>query len=281
MYFEYITNISRWAGINNLRNSDLEEFQIPLPPLPTQHAIVEKLDAVQEHISEAKQSVQAQLDALDMLWQSSLSEVFDNEEYDLVKLNDICNKITDWSHNPPKWIEISDYKMISSRNIDDGILSFDGCRFLRKEDFELENKRTDIQTWDILLSIVWTIGKVCVIEEKHWKFTMQRSLAAIKPKKDLINSYFLWKFFQSPVLQKFINDNAKWAAQKGIYLNSLKELVIPLPPLTEQESIVAHLDAVQTHISALHVEYTKQLQQYDALRASTLDKAFKGELVSE
>lgn len=276
---EHIIRDSFWWAQPNISKSYIDDILIPLPPLPVQHKIVALLDEASAQITASKSAIQSQLDALDQLWQSSLSEVFENEEYELVRLNDICNKITDWSHNPPKWIEMSEYKMISSRNVDDGVLSFDNCRYLTKEDFDLENKRTDIQIWDILLSIVWTIGKVCVIEEQHWKFTMQRSLAVIKPKKELVNSYFLWKFFQSPILQKFINDNAKWAAQKWIYLNSLKELQIPLPDITTQTRIVSQVDDLSQNISSLRSQYKTQLQQFDELRASILDQAFKGELV--
>jgi restriction endonuclease S subunit len=64
-------------------------------------------------------------------------------------------------------------------------------------------------------------------------------------------------------------------------INRLENIQIPLPPLSQQESIVKHLDQLHTSISTLKAQYQAQLQQYDNLWSSILDQAFKGELVKE
>ncbi|EAI4281839.1 restriction endonuclease subunit S, partial [Campylobacter coli] len=55
-------------------------------------------------------------------------------------------------------------------------------------------------------------------------------------------------------------------------------LQIPLPPLQEQEQIAEHLDFVFEKAKALKELYTKELKDYEELKQSLLDKAFKGEL---
>ena len=55
-----------------------------------------------------------------------------------------------------------------------------------------------------------------------------------------------------------------------------KNLQIPLPPL--QEQIAKHLDFVFEKAKALKELYTKELKDYEELKQSLLDKAFKGEL---
>jgi len=59
----------------------------------------------------------------------------------------------------------------------------------------------------------------------------------------------------------------------------IKSLQIPLPPLATQQKIVEELDELQKGITELKTQYTTQLEQYDELRNSLLDQAFKGELV--
>ena len=194
------------------------------------------------------------------------------------KLGEVCDKITDWSHNPPKWIENSDYIMISSRNIDEWKIIFDDVRYLEKQDFDLEDKRTNVKEWDVLLSIVWTIWKVCVVKKEYWKFTMQRSVAVVKPLENKLYSYYLSYFLQAPLFQNVINENARWVAQKWIYLNSVKSLQIPVPPLSEQEKIVEHLDQVSKEVKALKSQYQSQLDNLEELKKSVLDKAFRWEL---
>lgn len=75
-YSDYITNIARGAGINNLRNSDLESLQIPLPPLEEQKKIVAYLDEINATITKLKSDYQAQLTALDEMRNSSLDLAF-------------------------------------------------------------------------------------------------------------------------------------------------------------------------------------------------------------
>lgn len=63
-----------------------------------------------------------------------------------------------------------------------------------------------------------------------------------------------------------------------IYFLYGKSLQIPLPPLQEQEQIAKHLDSVFEKTKALKELYAKELQDYEDLKQSLLDKAFKGGL---
>ena len=46
-------------------------------------------------------------------------------------LDDLCEKISDGSHNPPKQVEYSKYIMLSSKNILDNKITFDNPRYLQ------------------------------------------------------------------------------------------------------------------------------------------------------
>jgi len=54
----------------------------------------------------------------------------------------------------------------------------------------------------------------------------------------------------------------------------LKEIQIPLPPLSKQKEIVAHLDQLSTHTKQLKQKYQSQLDHIEELRKSVLDQAF-------
>lgn len=157
-----------------------------------------------------------------------------------VKLSEVCLKITDGSHNPPKGQSSGEYYMLSSRNIQENGITFDSARLLSYEDFEQENKRTDVMPGDVLLTIVGTIGRTFVVPEGIKKFTLQRSVAVLKPDKDKLDSKYLMYTLRTRL--KFLEANARGAAQKGIYLNQLKDIDIYLPPLEEQQFIVSKLE---------------------------------------
>ncbi len=187
-----------------------------------------------------------------------------------VKLGDICLKITDGSHNPPKATKDGEFMMLSSRNIQDDEISFDNIRLLSKENFDQENKRTDVQPGDVLLTIVGTIGRTIVVPESLPKFTLQRSVAVIKPDTAILDPYYLVFHLRSNV--KFLIDNARGVAQKGIYLNQIKELEVELPSLEEQQQIVARLDAAFEKIAQAEVLMRRNLDNVVALQKSILHK---------
>ncbi len=159
--------------------------------------------------------------------------------WEVKKLGDVCLKVTDGSHNPPKGVENSDYIMLSSKNIFNNLITFDEPRYLTKEDFEQENARTLVSTGDVLLTIVGTIGRAAVVENES-KFTLQRSVAVLKPDERQLFSRFLMFLLQSSIGR--LTEGARGVAQKGIYLKQLREMLFSIPPLSEQQRIVDILD---------------------------------------
>ena len=69
-----------------------------------------------------------------------------SSDYDYYSLKDLCIKITDGSHNPPKGID-SGFLMLSSKNVFNNSLNLENPRYLTVEDFERENKRTNVFCW--------------------------------------------------------------------------------------------------------------------------------------
>ena len=71
---------------------------------------------------------------------------------------------------------------------------------------------------------------------------------------------------------------ARQAAQPVISNSSLKDLLIPIPPLKEQKSIVSKLDALKAETMKLEDIYKEKSAYLDELKKSILKKAFEGEL---
>ncbi|MDO6852765.1 restriction endonuclease subunit S [Cellulophaga lytica] len=187
------------------------------------------------------------------------------------RLDEIASKVTDGSHNPPKKVEVG-YPMYSGRNLINGKLDFSNpSRYVDEEGFEKENKRTNIQAGDIFLSIVGSIGLTAVVPEKFEPFVIQRSIALIRTKE---NSEFLRYYFESPTFQNYLESNSKGAAQKGIYLTALRATKIPLPPLPEQQRIVAKLDDLFAKIDQAIGLLEENITHTQALMGSVLDEEF-------
>ena len=158
-----------------------------------------------------------------------------------VQLKYICTKIVDGDHNPPKALDKpSEYIMISSLNINqDKLVKLDQVRYLDTNDFNKIDMRTSISKGDILLTIVGTLGRSCIYSGNLNNITCQRSVCVIST---LINCCYLKRVFDSNYMQDFMLKNSSGTAQKGFYLKNVNTLTIPLPPLEEQQRIVAKIE---------------------------------------
>ena len=160
------------------------------------------------------------------------------DNWNWASLREITLSISDGSHNPPP-NNGSGIPLLSAANINDNsILMNEISRWITNEEWKIENQRTNIEVGDVLLTIVGSIGRSAVVQNNN-HFALQRSVAVIKP--CLINPLYLMHIVQSPQIQKWLTDNSKGTAQKGIYLNALSLMIIPIPPLAEQARIVEHI----------------------------------------
>ena len=115
----------------------------------------------------------------------------------------------------------------------------------------------------ILMSFKLTIGKVCRLGIPAFHNEAIISIYPYMPKLDPYLFHFLPLIAQS---------GTKKAAIKGGNLNrdSLSNLLIPLPPLAEQQRIVAKVDELMNLCDELEEEQAKRERRRDRLVASTL-----------
>jgi type I restriction enzyme S subunit len=294
-YFEwfikngYASDLIKGVTISSLSQSGLRSIEVAYPPIDEQLKIVELLEDHLSRLDAALTDVkQAKLKASQFrrsLLQAAFSGKFVQESgyggvnWAISELGELCTLITDGSHNPPKGIEKSEYLMLSSRDINNGELSFDKPRYLSKKDFDSENSRTDLQIDDVLLTTVGTIGRTAIYSGMPKNVTFQRSVSVLRTNKEKISSKFLMYFLDS--LTELLNREARGVAQQGIYLNQVRRLEIPVPSLDEQLFIVELLDDYLSRLDSSVKLADLMEKQASALRRSLLQAAFTGQLSKE
>ena len=182
----------------------------------------------------------------------------DNSYYDMIlpsnwswaALSEISLGIVDGSHNPPP-NSFNGIPILSAINIYDNCVNYTSAsRWITEEEWVLENKRTNIEEGDVLLTIVGSIGRTAIVTDSI-KFALQRSVAVIKP--CMIDPEFLLYTLQSPMISEWLISNAKGNAQLGIYLKDLAKLIIPTPPIQEQKNIVKKIKEALTLMDAINI----------------------------
>lgn len=261
-------NISRGVAQPNLSTKQIKDIEFFLPPLSEQERIVAKLDAAFAEIDGTIEKAQAKVKEIKKFKDSIRTSMLNNNDWEDFELAEICTKITDGSHNPPKGVTFSDFLMLSSKNVFNDAINFEKPRFLKEEDYIKENKRTDVQEGDVLLTIVGTIGRCAVVNDSLKPFTLQRSVAVLKPAHDLVLSRFLMYSLQD--MLQILLQGARGVAQKGIYLKSLRELKLKVPPLLEQRSIITKLDAIYGQVDSFKDCISNNKENYKALKSAIL-----------
>ena len=149
-----------------------------------------------------------------------------------VFLNDLCSIITDGTHQPPKF-QSDGVPFIFVSNLARNIITYDTEKYISAETYLELYKRTPIEIGDVLLSTVGSYGHPAVVTEAK-KFLFQRHIAYLKPKHDIVNSFFLHSALLSLDGQRQIKEKVKGIAQKTLNLSEIRKIEIPLPELQKQ-----------------------------------------------
>lgn len=114
---------------------------------------------------------------------------------------------------------------------------------------------------DIYMTIVGgTIGKCGLVPEKFDNMNLTENAAKITP--ILVDKKFLWKCLDSPFCQSQFIDKTKQVGVQKMALNRFSSSLIPVPPLHEQEQIVAKLEELTAFCDGLE-ESIKESQGYN------------------
>ena len=192
-----------------------------------------------------------------------------------VKLDNLCSKITDGTHKTPKYTD-SGVPFISVKDIYDNQVSFDNTKFISQEEHNELYKRCNPEYDDILLTKSGTIGRTAVIKTQN-EFSLFVSVALLKNYKNIIDSSYLSLNIQDFFNKINISQTIKGGVIKNYHITDMKEQLIPLPPLEEQQEIVRILDEVLENENRVK-ELVELEEKIDILEKSILNKAFKGEL---
>jgi len=103
---------------------------------------------------------------------------------------------------------------------------------------------------------------------------LQRSVALIK--LDGLNSKYISFALRSPSIQSFFKEQSKGTAQKGIYLNTLKKITIPLAPLPEQRAIAAKIEQLFSELDNGIANLKATKSKLEIYRQAILKQAFEG-----
>jgi type I restriction enzyme S subunit len=159
---------------------------------------------------------------------------------DRLRLCDIADFILDGTHSSPMRTEHG-IPVLSAQHVSDGALSYETDRFTSSKEYEQFVRRVSIQTGDLLLTIVGTIGRSAVVTEVK-PAVFQRSVAILRFDRARVDPTYVYHLTKSHDFKAQLRKYSNQSAQAGVYLGKLGLIEIPLPPLNRQKRIATILD---------------------------------------
>ena len=163
-----------------------------------------------------------------------------------VKLDDLCNLITDGTHKTPKYTT-EGIPFVSTANLDPkrkGFVFSNYKKFISLIEHNELIKRCEPKKGDVLISKCGTIGRTKMIDVDY-EFSIFVGLALLKIKKDIISGKYMEKILNSERFKKELGRASPGSSRKTLTIQSIKKFKFPLPPLPTQKKIVAILEKTE------------------------------------
>lgn len=241
---------------SKLNQKDLRQLPIFVPPFPEQRRIAEILSSVDETIQATQavieQTRKVRQGVLERLLtkgightnfkQTEIGEIPDG--WDIRRLDELTLRGEGVTYGvvQPGPEEISGVKFIRGGDFPNGTIEVERLRTIKKETSE-RYKRTILHGGEVLVSLVGRPGSCAVVPKELCGANVARQVAMIRL-KDVMNPYLLRSYLLCPIGKKELFKHTIGSVQQVINLADLKTVLVPVPPVREQEKIVSMVSAL-------------------------------------
>jgi type I restriction enzyme S subunit len=247
----------------NLRQDRLLETICFIPPLKEQEQIVAFLDEKTSHIDNLLDVSKRKIGLLKEQRTSIINQVVSKGLNPNTKMKDsgvewigeipdgwvivsikhlVSTKITDGPHETPTWMD-EGIPFLSAESVQDNKLDFNKKRgFISLEIHQEYSKKCKPKRNDILIvKSGSTTGKSTIVETDE-EFNIWSPMCILRANLNKVTPKFLFKAIQSFYFRRFIELGWSFGTQPNIGMGVIENIKIIIPPLEEQEQIVAFLD---------------------------------------
>ena len=231
-----IQSMTGTSGRKRVQNNIITQYQIPLPPLPTQENIAQVLSMLDKKI-ELNTRINTELEALAKLLYtryfveynfpdssgkpykaSGGAMVYDPtlkreipQDWEVAKIGDLCSIQSGFAFSTKDFSSQGIYKLITIKNVKDGFISID-------TDNKILMLPTKLPTFcrlkkgDILLSLTGNVGRVGMVWDTD--LLLNQRVGIIQEKE--ANKSFLYCLFRSEIMKTTLENLASGTSQHNL-----------------------------------------------------------------
>jgi restriction endonuclease S subunit len=266
--------LRRGAAQPHVYAKDLAQLEILIPPLAEQRRIVAKLDEVDADLRTLSECLDAELLRSLKIQRSVLIDMLSASSGQMLTLGSVATISAGNSAPQDKslfiggthtFIRTSDVGLIRVGEISDSAdkLNEHGVRGMRKF-------RAGVTLVPKSGASTFNNHRVITTVES----TISSHLAVVDADRAVLSDRFVYYYLQTVRAQDLIGDQS----YPSLNLTHLENVEISVPPLAEQQRIVAKIDGMQSVCTEVSTNIERRKVKARELRQSVLEAAFKGEL---
>jgi type I restriction enzyme S subunit len=273
------------AGQQRVPIEFLEQLRIPVPPLAQQRRIVARVEALTSRLNQARQARQAAIADTATLMKNTINAMF--PEADCWKtIRDAVSIKKGSVRNGPFGSQLLHHEFmrsgvaaIGTRDVQTNRFDLRSGWFVSQEKFE-QFRRYQVFSGDVLCTIVGaSIGRFCVVPRGVPLAFTTKHIQALTLNLDVAVPVFVSFMlnFHSRCRDSLFSQ-VEGSAQPSLNATKVLDTELPLPPLAEQRTIVAKLDAMAAKLDELQRLQREVETELASFTPALLAKAFRGEL---
>lgn len=306
-YFKHLAKSQSFIGLlqshktgiregQNINYNELKEDYIPLPPLEEQKKIADFLDEKCKKIDDfvtkqtkfielLKEQKQVLINQATTKGLNKSTELKDTHiphlgkiptHWEITKIGKVATQITDGSHFTPDYVD-DGVPFISVKDISNGFIDFSDTKFISEKEYQDMKFRCNPEQGDLLLSKIGTICSPAIVETNK-PFNIFVSVALLKLNTSIINNKYLYYLCYCNFVKKQALLNTEGVGNKNWVLVKIRETIIVLPPLEEQEKIAKYLDEKCEKIDKAIDNIERLIKLMQEYKTSLIDTTTKGML---
>jgi type I restriction enzyme S subunit len=296
----------RGSGLRHLQKKEFLNLEIPLPPFPIQQKIVKILDTIQsaveiqekiiEKTKELKKSLMnllfhyglaglrvkelassrvgeltsSEIEKLGLkLKKTEIGEIPEN--WEVVKIKDVVLGI---EQNDPSKTPLQEIKYIDVSSISNEFLKIVGYKSYLGKDAPSRARKV-LKENDIVFATVRPyLKRIAFIPKEYDGFYGSTAFCVLRSNPEKILPYFLFYYVSTDIFVSKVSGYQTGSGYPAITDDNIKNELIPLPPLPEQQEIA---EILQTIDQKIEIEKKKK-ELYHELFKTLLNKIMNQEI---
>ena len=279
VYQQYIS-MAAGSSVKNLNKEKVSALVVAYPDLGEQEKIADALSSIDSLIT----TLEKQISKKKAIKQGAMQELLTgkrrlpgfNGAWREVRLEDICSKITDGSHESPPESDVG-YYMPSVKDMTSTGFDYSECKKISYADFKkLERNGCRPDIGDVLIAKDGSILKYAFVQEQAETIVILSSIAIVKPLINCVDSFFLAQYFrQQNFVEQVITNYKSGTGVPRIVLKGFKQIELFIPEsVAEQATIAKILVDMDKEIAGLE----KKLGKYRQVKQGMMQQLLTGKI---